>query len=97
MLKSNSLISLRKILFGVHSTIREDAVFHSLVVGPSTVVSSLSARGRHCGQYFGNYIYQKYLHALLGKISDSDWSDLLQVYLSCLYSDYVPEGLEAEM
>ena len=32
-----------KILFGAHSTIREDAVFPSSVVNPSTVVSSLSA------------------------------------------------------
>ena len=43
LLESRFLISLRKILFGVHYSIHEDAVFRSLVIGPSTVVSSLSA------------------------------------------------------
>ena len=37
------LMPLRKILFGVLSSIREDAVFHPSVEDPSTVVSSLSA------------------------------------------------------
>ena len=43
LLESNSLISLTKIIFGVHYTINEDAVFRSSVVKSSTVVSSLSA------------------------------------------------------
>ena len=43
LLESNSLISLMKILFRALSMIHEDAVFPSLVVKASTVVSSLSA------------------------------------------------------
>ena len=43
--------------------------------------------GRHCGQYFGHYLYQKYLPAFLGQGSDYDLAYVLQVYLSCLCSD----------
>ena len=37
------------------------------------------------------------LTSLLEALLELDWSGLLQVYLSCVCSDYVPEGLQEEM